>query len=102
MHQFADNPFALGGIVAPNRRRHTPMQVPIKYQATDMIERLLDCIDLHQDVNTIRVFVDHPLDATHMPFDGTQALDDGCLVVSHLTLHATPRGGGHSEYSRRT
>jgi hypothetical protein len=37
-----------------------------------------------------------------MPFDGTQALDDGCLVVSHLTLHATPRGGGHSEYSRRT
>ena len=102
MHQFADDAFALGSIVAPYRRRHTPMQMPIEHEATDMIERLLYRIDLHQYVNTIRIFVDHSLDATHMPFDGAQPLDDGCLVVSHLTLHATPRGGGHTEYSRRT
>src|SRR5437879_1445892 len=75
-----------------------PQQLP-----TDTPERLLHRRDLHQDVRTVAVLVDHLLETAHLPLDPAQAflvrvLDRG-IDGDRLPVRSAPARGSviHSQ-----
>jgi hypothetical protein len=55
----------------------------VQDSGADLVQCCLDCLDLADDVNTILVFFEHPLDAPDVTFDGFQPLDIFMMVVLH-------------------
>src|SRR5260221_11186957 len=48
----------------------------------DLVEGSLDRGDLGDDVNAVAILFDHPLDATYLTLNPTQALQHGLLVLA--------------------
>jgi hypothetical protein len=61
---------ALGRVFTLDCAQDTGIKVAIKDLSADFVERALDGLDLPDDVDTIFVFFQHPLNAADMSFNG--------------------------------
>src|SRR2546425_6464223 len=68
-----------------NRVGDARLDVPAQQELLDLLERALHRRDLEQDVDAVRLTVDHPLEALHLPLDPPEASERLrlCLVVDH-------------------
>ena len=74
---------------------HTVADVLVEEADGDALQGFGDCADLGEDVDAVRVFVDHSLKPTDLAFDALESLDDvGELrqgvggEISHLRIIA--------------
>lgn len=77
-----------------NRIGHAVLQVVVKQPQRNGLECLRDCRHLGENVDAIRVLIDHPLQAPYLALDAPQPrLHDVLLVcVSRHADHCTPEG----------
>ena len=96
--------------IVGRRVGHAMPDVLIEQAYSDALQRFRDRTDLGEDVDAIRVLIDHALQPAHLTFDPLEALqvtvlvhgvpvDRGCAFVAHRLEH-TRRGYrlmGHRE-----
>ncbi len=51
------------------------MQVPIKHERIELLERPPDGQGLAQDIDTVRALINHALNPTHVSFDNFQTFN---------------------------
>src|SRR5690242_1639149 len=74
--------FDLGGrIPGPRRVDDAVRQVILEQADRHRLQRALGGRDLSQDIDAVRVLVDHPLQAADLPLDPAQSPEQGGLVT---------------------
>src|SRR5262245_8404407 len=88
VEQLVDLLLALALGAGAQRVGDARLDVPAEQELLDLIERSLDGGDLEQDVDAIRVAVDHPLETLHLPLDPAQPTERLGLrrLVDHRVL----------------
>src|SRR6267142_5846431 len=90
VEQLVDLLLALALRPRPQRVGHARFDVSAEQELLDLLERALHGRDLEQDVDAVRLAVDHPLETLHLPFDPAQAPED--LRLRLLVDHPVPPG----------
>src|SRR5262245_30893302 len=72
VEQFVDLLLALALRARANRVGHARLDVPAQQELLDLLERALHCRDLEQDVDAVRLAVDHPLETLYLPLDPSE------------------------------
>src|SRR3989441_11508442 len=72
VQQLVDLLLALRLRARANRVDDARLDVPAQQKLLDLVERALHRRDLEQDVDAVRLAVDHPLEPLHLPLDPTQ------------------------------
>src|SRR2546427_5442452 len=81
--------FAFGA--RTNRVGDARLDVPAQQELLDLLERALHRRDLEQDVDAVRLAVDHPLETLHLPLDPTQSAE-GLGLRLRVDHPIPPRG----------
>ena len=77
--------------VRPFQRAARAMRQVVSHElARNASQRLLDRGDLHEYIGTISIFLDHFMQATHLPFDPAQARQIG-RFCARVDGHGVPR-----------
>src|SRR6266508_6961898 len=100
LQQLVNHPLALSHISAADRGRHTAVEVPLHHDAVELVERSLDRFGLLENLDTIGIVLDHPLDAANMPLDRLQPVEQ-LLFIRHSRLLRSPPQGVGSLYPAR-
>jgi len=89
---------ALFRLLAANGSYDTAIQVIGKDDAVELFERALDSLGLLDDVNAVRIILNHPLDSAHMAFNRFEPVYELLFFISHRYLPPIPppRGDGRS------
>src|SRR5436309_14616745 len=85
VEQLVDLLLTLALRARAQRVGHARLDVPAQQELLDLLEGALHGRDLEQDVDAVRLAVDHPLETLHLPLDPAQAAEDlGLrLLVDH-------------------
>src|SRR6266550_4069814 len=89
---------ALFRLLAANGGDDTAIQVIGKNDAVELFERALDSLGLLNDVNAVRIILNHPLHSAHMAFNRLEPVYKLLFFISHQCLppKSPPRGVGPS------
>jgi len=94
LEQFMDDALAFIGLLATQGSGDTAIQVIRKNDAVELFEGALDGLRLLEDVDAIGIFLNHPLDAAHMPLDAFESVDQLRFLFSHRNFLPYPLPGG--------
>ncbi len=74
-HHFVDLPSLVICVTVLDGVGDAGLQVLAKHKALDLPKGSLHGVDLGEDVNTVSVLLDHPLEATHLALNLPEAPD---------------------------
>src|SRR5687767_14427188 len=69
-----------GRVAAASGLDHAVRDMTFEQSDRDRLQRLGRGRDLRQDVDTVRILLDHPVDAPDLPLDPAQPAEQGLLV----------------------